>query len=103
MTTAVHAAPRHALSDDTLQMITAQARQMRPGTAALAVIGGLLFTLGWVTAKSFGVLFLATAWCFAAGRMGWRQARGMPLAQPDIRAVLDENERLRNELRRVQA
>jgi hypothetical protein len=93
--------PRHRLDPDALDLITAQARQARPGRAALTVIGSVLFAAGWLIAKAFAVLFLSAAWCFAAGRMGWRQARGVPLDQPDTARVLAENEQLRAALRRL--
>lgn len=92
---------RTRLDPDTIAAITAQARQAKPGQAALSVIGGLLFTVGWVIAKVFAVLWLSAAWCFAATRMGWRQARGIPLDQPSVEDVLAENIRLRAELSRV--
>lgn len=81
--------------------ITADAKQARPGRALLGLIGGLLFIIGWVIAKIFYVLFLSGAWCFSGVKMGWRTARHEPLNQPDPRAVMEENARLRAELARV--
>jgi hypothetical protein len=95
--------PKHArrLDPATLNLITTQAREVRPGHALLTLLGTLLFAVGWVIAKSFGVAWLSGAWCYTAVRMGWRQARGEPLAQPDINQVLAENAQLREAVRRL--
>lgn len=81
--------------------ITAQAREVRPGRVVAGLIGGLLFVIGWVLAKSWRVAFFAGAWCAVAVRTGWRQAQGKPLSQPSLEKVLAENARLRAELARV--
>jgi len=83
--------------------ITADARQARPGRALLGLIGGILFALGWLTAKVFGVLFLSGAWCFSAAKIGWRSARNEPLNQPSLEQLIAENQRLRAELSRLAA
>ncbi len=56
--------------------ITEQARQVKFWRTALTVIAGVLFGAGWLTAKGFGVLWLASAWCAVAVREGWREGRG---------------------------
>jgi hypothetical protein len=84
-----------------IDTITADARQAKPGRAILGLIGGLLFALGWVAAKIFGVLFLAGAWCFSAVKIGWRSAQGKALSQPSVEQLLAENAQLRLELSRV--
>jgi hypothetical protein len=93
--------PRHALDRKTVDLITEQARQARPGHAFLTIIGSILFAAGWLTARTFAALFLAAAWMFTAARMGWRQARGVPLSQPDVGEVLEENARLRAAIARL--
>jgi hypothetical protein len=90
-----------SLSSDTLDLISTEARKAKPGRALLALIGGLLFMLGWLLCKSWQWAFFAGAWAFTAVRVGWRQAQGKPLSQPSIEAVLAENQRLREQLRRV--
>jgi hypothetical protein len=84
-----------------IDAITTDARQARPGRALLALIGGLIFSVFWLAGKAFGALFLSGAWCASAAKMGWRQARGIPLSQPSLEDVLAENARLRAELSRV--
>jgi uncharacterized membrane protein YedE/YeeE len=55
--------------------ITAQARQVRPGRVALLVIAGVLFGIGWVISKAFGLIWLAFVWCWFAVGEGWREAQ----------------------------
>lgn len=85
-----------------LDEITADARQAKPGRAALGLIGGLLFMIGWCSREVFGVLFLSGAWTFSAVKLGWRAAGGETLTKPDPQAVLEENRRLRLEIERLQ-
>lgn len=85
-----------------IDAITADARQADPGRAVLGLIGGLLFIVGWVIRKIFGVLFLSGAWTFSAVKLGWRAAGGEELNKPDLQQILDENRRLRLELERLQ-
>ena len=91
----------YRLPAETVGEITEQARQVHPGAVLLSVIGGLLFAIGWIVAKLFGVLWLAMVWCAVAVRMGWRSAKGRPSSVPDVEVVLRENARLRAELARV--
>ncbi len=58
-----------------IQRITDEARQVHFGRTVLTVIAGLLFGLGWVTAKTLGGLWLALAWSVTAVRLGWVEAR----------------------------
>lgn len=55
--------------------ITDQARQVRFWRTAATVIAFLLFGLGWVVAKTFGVTWFALAWAGCAVREGWREGR----------------------------
>lgn len=89
------------LDDDILDIITEQARDARPGRALLGLIGGLLFSLGWLAAKMFRVTFFCCAWAWAAVIVGWRQARGEPVRQPSVEKLLRENDALRKELARI--
>jgi hypothetical protein len=94
--------PRRRLQDWVpVDAITSDARQAKPGRALLALVGGLIFGVFWLAGKAFGVLFLSGAWCVSAAKMGWRQARGIPLSQPSLEQVLAENAQLRAELSRV--
>lgn len=55
--------------------ITAEARDVRFWRTVLTAIAGLLYGLGWVTAKAFTLLWLAIVWVGAAVKIGWRDAR----------------------------
>jgi uncharacterized membrane protein YedE/YeeE len=61
-----------------VESITEQARQVRPGRAVLTLIAGVLFGLGWVTARALGVAWLAVAWSWTAFKVGFREGRGRP-------------------------
>ena len=82
--------------------ITARAKEVRPGHAALTLIAAVLFGVGWVVCKIFAVLWLSAAWAWTATVMGWRQAAGKPdgLAVPRSELVT-EMERLRLEVKRL--
>lgn len=58
-----------------IERISAQAREVRFWRTVLAALAGLLFGLGWLVAKVFGVLWLAAAWSAVAVREGWREGR----------------------------
>ena len=58
-----------------LDRITAEAKQVRPGRAVLLALAGLLYAIGWLTAKAFGLVWLAIAWTGTAVRVGWADAR----------------------------
>lgn len=93
--------PPFRLPSETVGDITRQAREVTPGRVLLSVIGGLLFALGWIVAKLFGVLWFSMVWCGVAVRAGFRDARGKPPPGPSIEQVLRENARLRAEIARV--
>jgi hypothetical protein len=59
-----------------LDAITAQARDVRFWRTVLTAVAGVLFGVGWVVAKAFGVVWLASAWVFVAVRAGYREGRG---------------------------
>jgi len=61
-----------------LDEITAQARQVHFGRTLLTLIAAVLFGLGWLVAKAFGVAWLAGCWGFVAVRQGWRAGRATP-------------------------
>lgn len=69
--------------------ITAEAREVDFVRTLLAVLGGLLYGLGWLAAKAFmlavwllgrvfGALWLAAAWAGTAVKLGWADARRQP-------------------------
>jgi len=55
--------------------ITVEARQIHFGTTLLSVIGGILYGLGWLLAKTFNVVWFAIAWAGVAVKLGWTDAR----------------------------
>jgi hypothetical protein len=85
-----------------LEAITADARKASPGKVILGLIGGLIFAIAWLTAKAFTMVFFAFAWCASAAKMGWRTARDLPLNQPDVKALIAENDMLRAQIERYQ-
>jgi hypothetical protein len=97
-------APHRARLQDRVPLddITAEARKASPGRAIAAVIGGFLFAIGWLLAKSFRVVWFSGAWMFSAAKIGWRQAQGLPLSQPSVDQLMAENQRLRAEISRIQ-
>lgn len=58
-----------------LDRITEQARQVKFWRSVLMALAGVLFGVGWLVAKGFGVLWLAVCWSAAAVRVGWQEAR----------------------------
>jgi hypothetical protein len=84
-----------------LNSINEQAREVRPGRALATLLAAVLFSVGWVVGKGFGVSWFAVSWAAVAARTGYRAARGVPGNLPSLETVLAENARLRAELARV--
>lgn len=55
--------------------ITDQARQIQFWRTVLTVIAGVLYGAGWVAYQVCAVSWLAVAWCAAAVKVGWSDAR----------------------------
>lgn len=55
--------------------INRQAREIHFWRTVLTLLAGLLFGLGWLTAKAFAVLWLAMTWTAVAVKVGWQEAR----------------------------
>jgi hypothetical protein len=85
-----------------IDAINAEAAQVTPGRVMQALIGAPIFWACWLVAKAFTLAFKGLVWMFTAGKMGWRQARGMPLQQPTIDQVLRENAQLRAQISRFE-
>ena len=64
-----------------LDAITEQARQVHFWRTVAKVLVFVLFGAGWVTAKAFGVTWLAVTWCAVAVREGWREGRGTQVSR----------------------
>jgi hypothetical protein len=65
-----------------LDAISAQAREVRFGRSVLTLVAAVLFGLGWVTAKAFGLAWLALAWCAVAVKVGWQEGRAKRPVRP---------------------
>ncbi len=59
-----------------VRAITAEARAVPLHKLLLTLIAGVLFGIGWLAAKAFMGVGFVLAWCVAAARVGWRDARG---------------------------
>jgi len=63
------------LDEVMVEQITAEAREVHFGRTLLTIIAGLLFGIGWVIARTFGLLWLTLAWSAVAIRIGWTEGR----------------------------
>lgn len=61
-----------------LDRITTEAGRIHFWRTVLTIIAGLFFCLGWIVAKTFMVIWAAIAWCVAAAKIGWHDARKSP-------------------------
>lgn len=57
------------------ERITAEARETHFWRTVLTVIAGLLFGAGWLAAKTLAGIWFVVAWCAAAVKVGWQEAR----------------------------
>jgi len=80
--------------------ITEQARQVKPGRTVLTLIAGVLFGLGWVTAKVFAAIWFAFTWCWAAVGVGWQAAHG-PSRSQQIAVLMGQIEDLSAQVHRL--
>src|SRR5260221_8817989 len=83
-----------------VEQITERARSARPGLTLLTLLGGLLFSVGWVSARMFTVSWLCAAWCGSAVAEGWAASKG-PSRAAQIEGLLAEREALRDQVRRL--
>ena len=100
MTTGVIREDRYGLGRVPVDEISARARAARPGRTLLALLGAVLIGAGFVTAKTFTVLFRSWVWSFEAFKEGWAQANGPSKAQQieallgQVQALTEANARL---------
>lgn len=59
--------------------ITDRAKQIQFSRVALTVLAGFFYGLGWIAAKTFGVIWLAMTWTAVAVKVGWTEGRRKPL------------------------
>jgi hypothetical protein len=57
-----------------IDVISARARQAKPGRVLLTLLAAVLFGLGWSVRKLFAVIWLGGAWTWFAIDEGWRAA-----------------------------
>jgi hypothetical protein len=58
-----------------VEKITTQARDVHFGRVVLTAVAAVLFGLGWITARAFGVLWLVLVWAAVAVKVGWSEGR----------------------------
>lgn len=61
-----------------LDRITTQAREIKFSRVLLTVLAGIFYGLGWITARAFGVIWLAMTWTAVAVKVGWQEGRKTP-------------------------
>jgi len=64
-----------ALDDMLVHDITDRARQIQFSRVLLTVLAGTFYALGWITARTFGVVWLALTWSAVAVKLGWQEGR----------------------------
>lgn len=55
--------------------ISEQAKDVRFWHTVATALAGLLWGLGWLTAKAFALVWLGLAWAVVAVRVGWADGR----------------------------
>lgn len=74
------------LDTATVYDITTRAKEIHFGRTMLAVLATMFFVVGWLTARTFGVAWLAVAWVSVAVKVGWVEGRkGMRAGKADQR------------------
>jgi len=58
-----------------IDRINREAREVDAGRALLTVLAAVLFAVGWLAAKTVGVVWLTLAWSATAVKVGWREGR----------------------------
>lgn len=65
-----------AFLDEALtERITVQAREIRFWRTVAMVLAGVLWGVGFLVAKAFGLAWFAAAWSATAVRVGWQEGR----------------------------
>jgi len=64
-----------ALDDMLVHDITDRARQIQFSRVLLTVLAGMFYALGWIAARTFGVIWLALTWSAVAVKVGWQEGR----------------------------
>jgi hypothetical protein len=58
-----------------IDRISAEAREVHFGRTLLTIFAGVLYGIGWVAAKTVGLVWRAVAWSAVAVKVGWLEAR----------------------------
>jgi hypothetical protein len=64
-----------ALDDMLVHDITARAKQIQFSRFLLTVLAAMFYGIGWLTARTFGVIWLALTWSAVAVKVGWQEGR----------------------------
>jgi hypothetical protein len=58
-----------------IDRINVEARDVEFWRTLLKVVAAVLYGIGWVAAKTLGLVWLALCWAGAAVKLGWIEAR----------------------------
>lgn len=90
------------LPHETVTELRQQAAKVRVSDLVLTVIGAVFVAIGWLAWLPFVISRECIKFAYVCVRRGWLQAQGLPLNEPSIRELMDENHMLRLELERLQ-
>jgi len=63
------------IDDVMVDDITTRAKEIHFGRVMLTILAGIFYGIGWITARTFGVLWLALTWSAVAVKVGWQEGR----------------------------
>lgn len=67
--------PTPILTRVPLDRINDRAMNAHPGRVLAAMVAGVLFGLGWLTARAASLIWFAALWCGCAVAEGWQEGR----------------------------
>jgi hypothetical protein len=63
------------IDDVMVDDITTRAKEIQFGRVFLTALAGVFYGIGWITARVFGVIWLALTWSAVAVKVGWQEGR----------------------------
>jgi hypothetical protein len=63
------------IDDSVINRINSEARDVRFSRIMLTILAGLLYGVGWIAARVFGLIWLTLAWSVIAIKVGWQEGR----------------------------